>query len=80
MRPGHCAAWTAALQLCRLVTVALVLFTLMNKLLPNAKVTWRAALVGGLFTAVAFEVAKWGFNQYINLGTARSWAVLSMPP
>lgn len=46
---------------------ALVLFTLMNKLLPNAKVGWSAALVGGLFTAVAFEVAKWGFNQYINL-------------
>ncbi len=46
---------------------ALVLFTLMNKLLPNARVTWRAAAFGGLFTAVAFEVAKWGFNEYINL-------------
>ncbi len=48
------------------VVYALVLFTLMNKLLPNARVEWKAALVGGLFTAVAFEVAKWGFNQYIN--------------
>ncbi|QDG54011.1 YihY family inner membrane protein [Persicimonas caeni] len=49
------------------VIYALVLFTLMNKLLPNARVSWKAALVGGLFTAVAFELAKWGFNQYINL-------------
>jgi membrane protein len=49
------------------ILYALVLFTLMNKLLPNAKVSWKSALVGGLFTAVAFEVAKWGFNQYINL-------------
>lgn len=49
------------------VVYALVLFTLMNKLLPNARVSWKAALSGGLFTAVAFEVAKWGFNEYINL-------------
>jgi membrane protein len=49
------------------VASALVLFTLMNKLLPNARVSWKAAFVGALFTAVAFEMAKWGFNQYINL-------------
>ncbi|MFU8803786.1 MAG: YihY family inner membrane protein [Bradymonadaceae bacterium] len=44
----------------------LIVFTLMNKLLPNARVRWSAALVGGLVTAVAFEFAKWGFNLYIN--------------
>jgi membrane protein len=49
------------------IAYAFVLFTLMNKLLPNARVGWKSAFVGGLFTAVAFEVAKWGFNQYINL-------------
>lgn len=45
---------------------ALAAFTLLIKLMPNAKVTWRAALVGGLFTAVVFELAKWGFNVYVN--------------
>lgn len=49
------------------ILYALVLFTLMNKLLPSAHVSWKAAFIGGLFTAVAFEVAKWGFNQYVNL-------------
>ncbi|MBA2662136.1 MAG: YihY/virulence factor BrkB family protein [Bradymonadaceae bacterium] len=44
----------------------LVAFTLMNKLLPHADVHWKSALIGGLFTAVAFELAKWGFNLYIH--------------
>lgn len=46
---------------------ALVVFTLMNKILPNTSVDWASALVGGAVTAAAFELAKWGFNQYVNL-------------
>lgn len=46
---------------------ALVVFTLMNKILPNTSVDWSSALVGGGVTAAAFELAKWGFNQYVNL-------------
>lgn len=42
------------------------LFTLMNRLLPNTRVWWSAAIVGGLFTSVAFELGKWGFNIYVN--------------
>ena len=45
---------------------ALIAFTLLNKLVPDADVKWTAALVGGLFTMVAFELAKWGFNLYVN--------------
>ena len=44
---------------------ALVVFTLMNKILPNVKVEWRPALFGGLVTALGFELAKFGFNQYV---------------
>lgn len=44
---------------------ALVVFTLMNKILPNVKVDWRSALFGGLVTALGFELAKFGFNQYV---------------
>jgi len=43
-----------------------VLFTLTHRLLPNTKVWWSAALVGGLFTTIAFELGKWGFNIYVN--------------
>ncbi len=45
---------------------ALIAFSLLFKLVPNADVSWRAALVGGLFTAVVFELAKWGFNLYVS--------------
>ena len=48
------------------VLYALVAFTLIIKLVPDANVSWRSAIVGGLFTAVAFELAKWGFNVYVN--------------
>lgn len=47
------------------VLYALVAFALLFKLVPNAEVKWRSALVGGLFTAVVFELAKWGFNVYV---------------
>ncbi len=49
------------------VIYTLVVFALMNKILPHAYVTWRSALMGGVVTAVGFELAKWGFNQYVNL-------------
>ena len=49
------------------VIYTLAVFALMNKILPHAHVTWRAALIGGVVTAVGFELAKWGFNQYVNL-------------
>lgn len=45
--------------------IAFALFTFMNQLLPNTRVHWSAAIVGGLFTAIAFEAAKYGFNVYI---------------
>ena len=48
------------------VAYGLIAFTLLYRLVPNAHVTWRSALVGGLYAAVAFELAKWGFNVYVN--------------
>jgi membrane protein len=40
-------------------------FTLSYKCLPNCRVAWRDALVGGLCAAIAFELAKRGFGWYI---------------
>lgn len=45
--------------------VSVALFTTMYKLLPNARVTWRTALVGGLFAGTLWEVAKHAFTFYI---------------
>lgn len=36
-----------------------------NKLLPTRRVEWRAAAIGALLSAVAFEVAKHAFHLYV---------------
>lgn len=40
-------------------------FTLFYVYLPNCTVAWRDAVLGGLFAAVAFELAKRGFGYYV---------------
>lgn len=47
------------------ILYALLVFMLLNKVLPNMPVDWRSALLGGAFSALSFELAKWGFNQYV---------------
>ena len=42
-------------------------FTLLYSVVPNAPVRLRHAVLGGLFTAVLFDLAKWVFAQYISL-------------
>lgn len=51
----------------KLVPIGLgwVIFTLANKLLPHTRVKWLPALVAGLVTSIAFELAKFGFNVYV---------------
>jgi membrane protein len=50
------------------VAVALnaVMFTLIYRFLPNVRVTWRAALIGGGVTGVLYEVVKKGFELYLS--------------
>jgi len=40
-------------------------FTMMYVYLPNCRVEWRDAAVGGVCAAIAFELAKRGFGFYI---------------
>lgn len=40
-------------------------FTIMYVYMPNCKVEWRDAVVGGLIAAVAFEISKRGFGFYV---------------
>lgn len=42
-------------------------FTLIYASVPNARVPFKHALVGGLFTAVLFEAAKASFHLYVSL-------------
>lgn len=45
--------------------VSVALFAIMYKLLPYARVTWRTALVGGLFAGALWEIAKHAFTLYV---------------
>ncbi len=45
--------------------ITFLLFTGMHWSLPSTNVRWRSAILGGLFTALAFEAAKFGFNLYV---------------
>lgn len=47
------------------VAITTVTFTLLYAILPARHVPLRSALAGGLFVALAFEVAKYGFRVYI---------------
>src|SRR5262249_38727320 len=45
-----------------------------NKLLPATRVTWRAAAVGALLSALAFEAAKSLFQLYVARVAFQSYA------
>ena len=47
------------------VAVTTLAFTLLYALLPARRVPLKAAFLGGLFAALGFEVAKFGFRLYV---------------
>lgn len=59
------AIGSLAHQLVPLLSSALG-FALANKLMPNTRVSWRAALIAALVSALAFEATKFGFTYYIS--------------
>lgn len=58
------------------VLMALVLFVGVHWSLPGTRVRWWAAVIGGVFTAVAFEVAKFGFNLYVEHVVLESYTTI----
>jgi membrane protein len=45
--------------------IGTLILTLLYGLVPVRRVPWRAALVGGMLAAIAFDIAKSGFALYI---------------
>lgn len=69
---GWSSAWVQwANSLASLVVVA-GLFAVMFRLLPDARVGWRHALVGAALTSVLFTVGKYVFAWYIGRGAIGS--------
>lgn len=42
-------------------------FTLLYAVVPNRRVPWRNAIIGGVCAALLFEGAKWGFARYVSM-------------
>ncbi|MFL5497703.1 MAG: YhjD/YihY/BrkB family envelope integrity protein [Gemmatimonadaceae bacterium] len=65
------------------LVVLAVLFTAMFKFLPDAVIPWRGVWVGGVATAVLFEIGKFGIGLYLGhsnpgnpFGAAKALAVI----
>ncbi len=73
---GNLGGWLPANVLGWLVPVSITAagFVLAIKLLPQCEVRWPSALVGGLVSALLFELVKNGFGAYTGLMGARSAA------
>jgi membrane protein len=52
-------------NLVAIVIVISLLFTVMYKVLPDAKISWKDSLVGAAFTAVLFILGKFLIGLYI---------------
>jgi membrane protein len=48
------------------ILVVTAWFTILYKILPDAIVHWKVALVGGLLTAVLFTIGKWILRQLLD--------------
>ena len=48
------------------ILVVTAWFTILYKILPDAIVHWKVALVGGLLTAVLFTIGKWILGQLLD--------------
>ncbi|QDS95635.1 ribonuclease BN/unknown domain fusion protein [Roseimaritima multifibrata] len=59
------AGWTASLSHLAAVLASWGMLFLFYYLMPNAKVSWRAAIVGALVAALMWETAKYGFQVYV---------------
>jgi membrane protein len=58
-------AVTVTLSLIVSFAVVSVLFAMIFKVLPDVKVPWKVAFIGGIGTAVLFTIGKWGLSQYL---------------
>ena len=52
-----------------------VTFTLIYKFMPIKRVPWRAALSGGVFAGLAWELSKWAFGLFVVL-SGRNYGAL----
>jgi membrane protein len=69
--PGGIILATAVYWLFDLAVVIL-LFAIIFKFLPDAKIQWRDVWIGAALTAIFFAIGKWALSLYLGSGSAAS--------
>jgi membrane protein len=54
------------------LAVIILLFAIIFKFLPDAKIQWRDVWIGAAMTAVFFAIGKWALGLYLGSGSAAS--------
>jgi membrane protein len=54
------------------LAVVILLFAVIFKFLPDAKIRWRDVWIGAAITAIFFAVGKWALGLYLGSGSAAS--------
>jgi membrane protein len=52
--------------------VVILLFAIIFKFLPDAKIEWRDVWIGAAMTAIFFAIGKWALGLYLGSGSAAS--------
>ncbi|HEY3602374.1 MAG TPA: YihY/virulence factor BrkB family protein, partial [Chthoniobacterales bacterium] len=52
--------------------VVILLFGIIFKFLPDAKIHWRDVWIGAVMTAIFFAIGKWALGLYLGSGSAAS--------
>jgi len=61
-----------ALNLLLSLCLVAALFTLIYRYMPSRQLPWKAVLLGGLLTAVLFDVGRWAISIYLAYSTQPS--------
>ena len=54
------------------LAVVILLFAMIFKYLPDAKIQWRDVWIGAAITAILFAIGKWALGLYLGSGSAAS--------
>jgi membrane protein len=54
------------------LAVVILLFAIIFKFLPDAKIQWRDVWIGAIMTAILFAIGKWALGLYLGSGSAAS--------
>ncbi|PYI76125.1 MAG: ribonuclease BN, partial [Verrucomicrobia bacterium] len=54
------------------LAVVILLFGMIFKYLPDAKIQWRDVWIGAAITAILFAIGKWALGLYLGSGSAAS--------